>query len=40
MSETWSDVDDLARDPGYRPRVPVEEGVKRFVDRYRDFCNA
>lgn len=37
MSETWSDVDELVREVGYRPRAPVEEGVKRFVDWYRDF---
>ncbi|MGH8167383.1 MAG: NAD-dependent epimerase, partial [Woeseiaceae bacterium] len=31
------DVDDLARDVGYRPATPIETGVKRFVDWYIDY---
>ena len=31
------DVDDLVRDFDYRPSTTVEEGVRRFVDWYRDF---
>ncbi len=34
---TWADVDDLARDIGYRPNTPVEVGVKRFVEWYKDY---
>jgi UDP-glucuronate 4-epimerase len=34
---TWADVDDLARDFGYAPAVPIRVGVKRFVDWYLDF---
>jgi UDP-glucuronate 4-epimerase len=34
---TYADVDDLARDVGFSPTVPVEEGVRRFVAWYRDF---
>jgi UDP-glucuronate 4-epimerase len=34
---TWADVDDLVEDFGYAPGVPIEEGVKRFVDWYLDF---
>ncbi len=34
---TRADVDDLARDFGYRPRTTVEEGVARFVDWYRTY---
>jgi UDP-glucuronate 4-epimerase len=34
---TRADVDDLARDFGYRPRTTVEEGVARFVDWYRAY---
>lgn len=34
---TWADVDDLARDVGYRPATPVEVGVKRFVEWYREY---
>lgn len=34
---TWADVDDLARDLDYRPGTPVEVGVRRFVDWYKDY---
>lgn len=35
--DTWADVTDLERDTGYRPSVPVEEGVARFVAWYRSY---
>ena len=35
--ETYADVDDLMRDVGFRPDTPVEEGIKRFVDWYRNY---
>ncbi len=34
---TQADIDDLARDFGYRPRTTVDEGLKRFVDWYRSY---
>jgi UDP-glucuronate 4-epimerase len=34
---TWADVDDLAEATGFRPKTSVEDGVKAFVDWYRDF---
>jgi UDP-glucuronate 4-epimerase len=34
---TYADVDDLARDVGFAPATPIEEGVRRFVAWYRDF---
>lgn len=34
---TAADVDDLARDVGFRPSTPIEVGVRRFVDWYRDY---
>ena len=34
---TFADIDDLARDIGFAPRTPIEEGVKRFVAWYRDY---
>jgi UDP-glucuronate 4-epimerase len=37
VPDTYADVDDLARDVGYRPTTPVEVGVKRFVEWYLDF---
>ena len=34
---TTADVSRLERDLGYRPRTPVEIGVKRFVKWYREY---
>ncbi len=34
---TSADIDDLARDVGFKPDTPVEEGIARFVDWYRDY---
>ena len=37
VPDTEADVSDLVRNVGYRPVVPVEQGVARFVDWYRDY---
>lgn len=34
---TYADVEDLARDVGFRPTTPIEEGVRRFVEWYREY---
>lgn len=34
---TYADVEELARDFGFRPATPVEEGISRFVDWYREY---
>jgi len=34
---TWADVDGLACDVGFRPQTPLREGLRRFVDWYREF---
>lgn len=34
---TYADVSAIADAVGYRPRVPLEEGMKNFVDWYRDY---
>lgn len=34
---TWADVDDLRSAVGYQPTTTVEEGVKRFVEWYREY---
>jgi len=34
---TFADVTDLARDIGFAPATPIEEGVKRFVAWYRAY---
>jgi UDP-glucuronate 4-epimerase len=33
---TYADVENLARDTGFRPRTPIEEGIARFVRWYRE----
>jgi UDP-glucuronate 4-epimerase len=37
VPDTYADVDDLARDVGYRPATQVEVGVKRFVEWYLEY---
>ncbi len=34
---TYADVEDLVRDVGFRPSTPIEEGIPRFVEWYRDY---
>ena len=34
---TYADVDDLARDVGFKPATPIEDGIARFVAWYRGF---
>jgi len=34
---TYADVEDLARDIGFRPTTSIEVGVGRFVDWYREY---
>ncbi|MEQ1618926.1 MAG: NAD-dependent epimerase [Terricaulis sp.] len=34
---TFADIDDLARDVDFAPTTPIEIGVKRFIDWYRDY---
>lgn len=36
VMETFADVDDLMRDTGFRPRTPIEQGIRRFVTWYRE----
>jgi UDP-glucuronate 4-epimerase len=35
--ETCADIDDLMRDVGFRPSIPIEEGIRRFVAWYHEF---
>ena len=37
VERTWSDVSALKRDYDYNPGTPVEEGIRRFVEWYRDY---
>jgi UDP-glucuronate 4-epimerase len=40
VPDTWADVEALARDVGYRPSTPLEQGVKHFVDWYLQYYGA
>ena len=37
VPETAANIDGLGEDVGYRPTTPVEVGVRRFVDWYREY---
>lgn len=37
--QTYADTEDLFKATGYKPQVGVQEGVKRFVEWYREFYN-
>jgi UDP-glucuronate 4-epimerase len=34
---TCADVEDLARDVGFKPSTSIQEGISRFVDWYQDY---
>ncbi len=34
---TYADIDDLSRDVGFKPSTPIEVGIPRFVQWYRDY---
>ena len=37
VRETYANVDDLMRDVGFRPAMPIETGISRFVAWYREY---
>jgi len=37
VTETYSDVDDLIKDVGFKPSTPIEVGIGKFVDWYLDY---
>jgi UDP-glucuronate 4-epimerase len=34
---TCADIDDLAKDTGFSPNTPIEDGIRRFVEWYRSY---
>jgi UDP-glucuronate 4-epimerase len=34
---TFADVDDLVRDVGFKPSTPIEVGIERFIQWYRNY---
>lgn len=37
VEKTWANVDNLISEYGYCPNTPIEVGVSRFVDWYKDY---
>ncbi len=37
VPETYADVNDLAEDVGFKPATPIEEGIKKFVEWYKEY---
>ncbi|ASQ90178.1 capsular biosynthesis protein CpsI [Prosthecochloris sp. GSB1] len=37
VPDTYADVEQLRHDVGYRPGTPLEEGIGRFVDWFREY---
>ena len=39
VPDTYADVDDLVSEFGYKPSMSVEQGVKNFVEWYKEYHN-
>ena len=37
VRDTYADISAIEGDLGFRPTTPIDEGVPRFVDWYRDY---
>ena len=37
VAATYADVDDLMVDVGFKPATPIETGIKRFVEWFKEF---
>ena len=37
VAATYADVDDLMADVGFKPATPIETGIKRFVEWFKDY---
>ena len=37
VAETYADIEDAARDLGYRPATTIDEGVPRFIDWFKTY---
>ncbi len=35
---TFADIDNLINDIGFKPSTTIEEGIRRFVNWYREYC--
>jgi len=37
VAQTYADIDALSQAVGFRPNTPIETGIQRFVDWYREY---
>jgi UDP-glucuronate 4-epimerase len=37
VEATWADTTALEKELGYKPKVDVKEGIRKFVEWYRSF---
>jgi UDP-glucuronate 4-epimerase len=37
VPETFAEIDDLTRDIGLTPEISIEDGIRSFVNWYRDY---
>ncbi|HEA68321.1 MAG TPA: NAD-dependent epimerase [Desulfobacterales bacterium] len=37
VPKTYANIDDLIKDVGFRPRTPIEVGIKRFISWYEGY---
>jgi UDP-glucuronate 4-epimerase len=37
VAATYADIDDLHDAVGFRPQTPIDVGIRRFIDWYRDY---
>jgi UDP-glucuronate 4-epimerase len=37
VKETWADVEDLFEYINYRPKIGIKEGIKQFIDWYKNY---
>ena len=36
---TYADIDDLTQDTGFKPATPLSQGIKNFIDWYKEYYN-
>ena len=37
VPETFADIDDLMEDVGFKPATTIEQGIKKFINWYKDY---
>jgi len=34
---TYADIDDIEKDVGFKPKTPIEKGIRKFVEWYKEY---